>query len=104
MSDSWLLIALLAAVTFFIKGVGPATMGDRQLPPRLTGVVVLLAPALLAALVVTSALADGKHLRVGPDTAGVAAAAVALWRKAPVIAVVLVAAVVTAGLRKAGWH
>lgn len=100
----WLLIALLALVTAAIKGAGPAAMGDRQLPPALTRVVVLLAPALLAALVVTSALADGDHWRVGADTGGVAVAAVVLWRRAPVIVVVLCAAGATAGLRLLGLH
>lgn len=103
MSDTWLLIGLVAAVTFAIKAAGPASMGDRALPARVTGVVVLLAPALLAALVVTSALADGRHVHLGADTVGVGAAAVALWRRAPVLVVVLIAAVVTAGLRRLGW-
>lgn len=102
MSDTWLLIALVAAVTAAIKGVGPATMGDRELPARLTGVVVLLAPALLAALVVTSALADGDRWRVGADTVGVAVGGVLLWRRAPVLVVVVAAAAVTALLRLAG--
>ena len=105
MSDGrvWLLIALVAAVTVAIKGIGPAAMGDRELPPRAAGVVALLAAALLTALVVTSALADGDELHVGADTAGVAAAGVLLWRRAPVLVVVLVAAGVTALLRAAGF-
>ena len=102
MSDTWLLIALVAAVTVVIKGVGPATMGDRELPPRLTGVVVLLAPALLAALVVTSALADGDRWHVGADTVGVAVGGLLLWRRAPVLVVVVAAAAVTALLRLTG--
>ncbi len=65
-------------------------------------VVVLLAPALLAALVVTNALADGDRLRVGADTAGAVVAAVLLWRRAHVLVVVVAAATVTAGLRAAG--
>ena len=60
---------------------------------------MLLAPALLAALVISSAAADGKHLHIGADTAGVAAAGLALWRGASVIVGVVVAAGVTAGLR-----
>lgn len=103
MRDTWLLVGLVAAVTFAIKGVGPAMMGDRQLPARVTGVVVLLAPALLAALVVTSALADGRSWHVGADTVGVAVGGVLLWRRAPVIVVVLGAALVTALLRTTGW-
>jgi branched-subunit amino acid transport protein len=96
---AWAVVGGAAAVTAFIKGAGPFALGGRELPEWFSGVVVLLAPALLAALVVTSALADGKHLHVGADTAGVAAAGIAFWRGASVIVGVLIAAVVTAGLR-----
>ena len=98
----WTTIALVALVTFAIKGVGPALLGDRALPPAFTRVVVLLAPALLAALVVTNALADGPRLQVGADTAGVAVAGVLLLRGVTVLPAVLVAAVVTAGVRALG--
>ena len=98
----WTTIALVAAVTFAIKGVGPAALGDRALPPAFTRVVVLLAPALLAALVVTNALADGPRLHVGADTGGVAVAGVLLLRGVTVLPAVLVAAAVTAALRALG--
>lgn len=98
----WGVIALCALVTFACKGVGPAAVGARELPAPVTRVVVLLASALLTALVVTNALADGARLHVGADTAGVAVAGLLLWRRAPVLLAVVVAAVVTAGLRAAG--
>ncbi len=75
-------------------------MGGRELSPRVGGVIMLMAPALLAALVVSSALADGKHLHIGADTAGVAVgAAVLVLTRAGVLTSVLVAAAVTAALR-----
>lgn len=98
----WITIALVALVTFAIKGVGPALLGDRALPAAFSRVVVLLAPALLAALVVTSAIADGPHLQVGADTAGVAIAGLLLLRGVTVLPAVLAAAVATALLRLAG--
>lgn len=98
----WTTIGLVAAVTFAIKAAGPALLGDRALPPAFSRVVVLLAPALLAALVVTSAAADGPRLQVGADTAGVAAAGLLLVRGVTVLPAVLVAALVTALLRWAG--
>jgi hypothetical protein len=55
--------------------------------------------AVLAALVVTAALANGQELSIGPDTAGVAAAGIVAWRGGSVITCVVVAAVVCAGLR-----
>jgi branched-subunit amino acid transport protein len=98
-AELWALIAGCAAVTFAIKAAGPVTLGGRDLPPRLSGVVVLLAPALLAALVVAQALADGERLHVGADTAGVAVAGVMVWRGRSVLPAVATAVAVTAGLR-----
>ncbi len=95
----WQVIAGCAIVTAAIKGVGPFALGGRDLPARVVGVVALLAPALLAALVVTQALANGRQLGVGADTAGVAASAVAVWRGASILVVIAIAVVVTAGLR-----
>lgn len=95
----WLLIGACAVVTAAIKAAGPIAVGGRELPERSSAVLGLMAAALLAALVVTSALADGDQLAVGPDTAGVAVAGVVLWRGGPVLAGVLIAAVVTAALR-----
>lgn len=99
---TWTLIGLCAVVTTAIKGVGPIALGHRDLPGWFTGVIVLMAPALLAALVVTAALADGDRLAVGADTVGVAVAGLALWRGVSVVVGVAIAAAVTAGLRAAG--
>ena len=98
----WTVIALVAVTTFATKGIGPAVTGSRELPAPAVRVVVLLAPPLLAALVVTNALADGGRLHVGADTAGALVAALLLWRRAHVLVVVVAAAAVTAGLRAAG--
>jgi branched-subunit amino acid transport protein len=100
--EVWALIGLCAAVTFVIKAAGPIALGHRDLPAWFIDVIALMAPALLAALVVTAALADGRHLAVGADTFGVGVAGVALWRGANVVVGVAIAAAVTAGLRAAG--
>ncbi|MEJ7823782.1 MAG: AzlD domain-containing protein [Solirubrobacteraceae bacterium] len=95
----WIVVAGCAVVTALIKGLGPAVLGGRPLPPWSAGVIGLLAPALLAALVVTSVLADGQRLAVGAKTAGVALAGIVLVRGGSVLTGVLVAVVATAGLR-----
>jgi branched-subunit amino acid transport protein len=100
--ETWVLIGLCAAVTFVIKATGPIALGHRDLPAWFTDVIALMAPALLAALVVTAALADGQHLGVGADTVGVGVAGAALWRGVNVVVGVAIAAAVTAGLRAAG--
>jgi branched chain amino acid efflux pump len=93
------LIAGCAIVTVAIKAAGPVALGGRELPRWFTGIVVLLAPALLTALVVTQALAHGDHVEVGAQTAGVAAGGLVAWRFGSIVACVVVAAGVTAGLR-----
>lgn len=102
MSTVWWTILGLALATAAVKGVGPVLLGGRDLPVRFTGVIVLMAPALLTALVVTSVLADGDRWHAGADTVGVATAGVAAWRGASVITTIGIAVVLTALLRLAG--
>ena len=95
----WVMIVACAGVTMVMKALGPIALGGRDLSPAFNRVIGLMAPPLLAALVVTAALANGDKLVIGADTVGVSAAGVALWRGANVIVGVLIAATVTAGLR-----
>ena len=99
MSRVWLAVVLLGAVTVALKAAGPVLLGGRELPARVRVLVGLLAPALLAALVVTNTLASGRHVVVDARLAGVAAAAVSLRLRAPVLVAVAVAAAVTAAVR-----
>ena len=101
-TELWGLIAGCAVVTAVIKAAGPVAFGGRELPGRVASVIALLAPALLAALIVTQALADGQRIVIGADTAGVGLAGVVLWRGGSVLAGVAVAVLVTAGLRALG--
>jgi branched-subunit amino acid transport protein len=69
--------------------------------PRIRHVVELLPVALLAALVVVEAIANGRHIELdGPRLAGFAVGAVAVWRRAPFLVVVVVAAATAALLRQ----
>jgi branched-subunit amino acid transport protein len=101
-STIWVTILGLTVATAAVKAVGPVLLGGRDLPERFTGVIALMAPALLTALVVTSVLADGDRWHAGADTVGVAAAGVVAWRGASVVTTLAVAVVVTALLRLAG--
>jgi branched-subunit amino acid transport protein len=74
-------------------------LGGKQLPDRFTGVVGLLGPALLAALVAIGTFADGQRLVLDGRVLGVGAAAVAIRFRAPVLVVVIIAAAVTATAR-----
>jgi branched-subunit amino acid transport protein len=97
---AWATIALMTAGTVAIKAAGPIALGGRDLPARLAGVVALLAPSLLAALVVVDTFAgDEGTLTVDARAAGLAAAGAALAARLPIVVVVLVAAAVTAVVR-----
>jgi branched-subunit amino acid transport protein len=100
-STTLTLVLACAVITAGIKATGPVALGGRDLPLWFSGVVAMMAPALFAALVVTQALADGRHWAIGADTVGVALSGIAAWRGASVILVVAIAAVTTALLRAA---
>jgi hypothetical protein len=96
MSSVWLVVASVGLGTVAIKAVGPVLMGGRPLPARATGLVELLAPALLGARGATPALGDGRALVFDERLIGLAVAGIALWRKAPMLVVIVAAAGATA--------
>jgi uncharacterized membrane protein len=99
MSRVWIAVAVVGAATVALKAAGPVLLGGSELPARVRALVGLLAPALLAALVVTNTLVSGRHVVVDARLAGVAAAAVSLRLRAPILVAVAVAAAVTAAIR-----
>ena len=99
MTRVWIAVVLVGAATVALKAAGPVLLGGRELPAHMRVLVGLLAPALLAALVVTATLASDRHVVVDARLAGVAAAAVSLRLRAPILVAVFVAAAVTAAIR-----
>jgi hypothetical protein len=95
----WVVIAVLALATAALKLAGPLALGGRPLPARALSIVELLASALLAALVVVETFGKGRSLVLDARVLGAAFAAVAVWRRAPMIVVVVGAAAVTAVAR-----
>lgn len=102
MSEAWTVVVLVGAATLALKGAGPVLLGGRALPPRVNGVVALMAPTLLAALIVVNAFAEGRHLVLDARAAGLAAAGLAIVLRAPLLLVVVVAAVTAALVRAVG--
>jgi branched-subunit amino acid transport protein len=92
MTEVWLVVALVGAGTVAIKAAGPVLLGGRPLPTRLAGVIDLLAPALFGALIAVQTFGDGQSLTVDERVIGVAVAGLAIWRRAPLIIVVVLAA------------
>ena len=99
MTGIWVTVAVLALATAALKLAGPLALGGRPMRPRALIVVELLASALLAALVVVETFGQGRSLTLDARALGVAFAACALWRRAPMTVVVLGAAAVTAVAR-----
>jgi branched-subunit amino acid transport protein len=103
-------ILVLAVGTYAFRLAGPllrarlakAHGGEAALPPRLTELLSTAATVLLVALIATSALTDGGSFAGIALPAGVLAGGVLAWRKAPFVVVVIVAALVAAGLRVLG--
>ncbi|MHB1241866.1 MAG: AzlD domain-containing protein [Gaiellaceae bacterium] len=96
---SWLVTGVVGAVTMAFKASGPVLLGRRTLPPRVSAVVEVLAPAMLAALVVTQTVGGDRELVFDARLVGVAAGGVAVWLRAPLLAVMVVAAAATALVR-----
>ena len=99
MSTTWAVVLFAGLSTVALKAVGPVLLGGRDLPPRVDNLVGLLAPALLAALVVTQVFTSGEKLVVDARAVGLAAAVLAILARAPVIVVIVAAAAATALVR-----
>ena len=93
------MVGIVGAATVALKSVGPVVLGGRPLPDHLTGVVSLLAPALLAALVVTQVVGGDREIVLDARLFGLAAAVVALLMRAPLLIVVVAAAASAAVVR-----
>ena len=96
----WTAVLVTAAGCYLLKLIGlsvPAGLLDR---PAVRRFATLAPVALLAALTALQTFGHGTHgLVLDARALGLAAAGVALWRRAPFLVVVLVAVVATALLR-----
>jgi hypothetical protein len=97
MSAVWLIVGVLFVATFTMKAIGPVAFGGRRLSGRAASVIGLVAPTLLASLVVyETCSAGGPGVELDERLAGLAAAGVALALRRSMLVVVAVAAAATA--------
>jgi branched-subunit amino acid transport protein len=99
---TWGAVLALAGGTYALRLAGLVLRGRLRLPPAVERLVDLGATALLVALVATAALLDGMAFAGWARPIGVAVGALAAWRRAPFVVVVLFAAGTAAGLRALG--
>ena len=102
MTDVWITIGVLALVTAMIKAAGPVAVGGRELSPPAIRVISLLAPAVLAALVVVGTFAHDRDLTLDARAIGLAAAATAIALRGSLFLVVVAAAGSAAAARALG--
>jgi branched-subunit amino acid transport protein len=98
-SSVWVVVAAVGLGTVAIKALGPVLLGGRPLPERVAGPVSFVAPALLAALVATQTFGAGRSLVLDDRVVGLAASAIAVWLRAPILVVIVVAASATSLVR-----
>ncbi|MEX0848404.1 MAG: AzlD domain-containing protein [Ilumatobacteraceae bacterium] len=96
---TWTLVVMLAAGAYACKAVGFFVLGRRALPPALERCLALIPAAVVSALVMKDTFSTGQDLVIDARVAGVAAATIAVWKRAPFVAVIVIAAGVTAGVR-----
>lgn len=100
---SWSLVLLLAVGAFAFKAVGFFLLAGRRLPAVLERCLALIPVAVVAALVAKDTFSSGERLVVDARVVGVGLAVVLVARRAPFVAVVVVAAGATALARRLGW-
>ena len=102
MTALWITIVAVALASAAIRAFGPILVGGRELPQSANVVIALLAPTLLAALVVTQTFGEDGRLVLDEKAIGIAVAAVALAFRAPVLLAVALTVVATALARALG--
>lgn len=97
---SWGSVLLLCAGSYLLKAGGFFALEGRDIPPGVVQRLELLPPSLLAALVVVQTVGTPSGaLVVDARLGGVVVACVAVWCRAPLLVVVLLAMATTALLR-----
>ncbi|MCW2539663.1 MAG: branched-chain amino acid transport [Frankiales bacterium] len=99
-STGWVIVLLSGAGCYLLKLAGYAMPQRWFARPGLRSLIELLPVALLAALIVVEAVADGRRYDVNTARLiGFGVGAIAVWRRAPFILVVVLAAGTAAALR-----
>jgi branched-subunit amino acid transport protein len=98
-SAVWAAVAIVGVATVALKAAGTLLLGDRELPARVGGMIELLAPVMLAALVVSNTFGGDHELVLDPRAAGLAAASVPIALRAPLLVTVVTAAAAAAIVR-----
>jgi hypothetical protein len=94
---TWTAVLAISGGAYLFKLVG--VMAGNRFAATLEPVAGLVPAALFSAIIAIMTAADGTSLVLDARLAGVGLAAVAVWRRAPFVVVVLVAMAATALVR-----
>lgn len=102
---SWAAIGALMVGAYLFKALGVLGFGQSVslVPDRFRPAVTLIPAALFSALIAVQTVVDDEALVLDARVVGLAAGALAVWRRAPFVLVVVVAMAVTALLRWQTW-
>jgi branched-subunit amino acid transport protein len=96
---TWTLVLVLSGAAYACKLIGLVVVGARRLPAVVDRCLALIPAALISALIMKDTFSIGKDLVLDARAAGVAAAGLAAIRRAPLVAVIVIGAAVTALVR-----
>ena len=97
---TWTALAIFSIGNALTRTIGMFVLGRMaSVDPRWTKLMGLIPIAVVAAVFSVQTFTSRSDIVLDARVIGVAAASVAVWRRAPMVVVVLVAAGVTAGVR-----
>ena len=100
---SWAALAIFTVGNIITRALGMFALGGRVKPDSpLTKLMALVPIAVVAAVFAVQTFSSRDEIVFDSRILGVAAASLAVWRTAPMVVVVLVAAGVTGGARALG--
>ncbi len=91
---SWSSLLVLSGGAYLFKLVG--VIAGNRLSNRFESVIALLPAALFSSIIVLMSVADGSTLVIDARLVGIGVGAIAVWKKAPFIFVVVAAMASTA--------
>ena len=94
---TWTAVLVISGGAYLFKLGG--VMAGNRFAVALEPVAALVPPALFSAIIVIMTVANGPSIVVDARLVGVGLAAVAVWRRAPFVVVVVVAMAATALVR-----
>lgn len=96
-------VLVLAVGIYTLRALGMFALAGRQIGEQLHATLQLIPVVVIAAVVSLQVFTQGQDLRVDARAWGAAVAAVAAWRRVPLIVVLVASSAVTAVVRAAGW-